>query len=328
MNKTVKYVSHTCWSIMLMVFILLIGGSCSNEKTENTRQLTPEEQRLEAIERMDSTFLWVQSHAEGMQGWIADSLARWNERTDSLSAEAWLLVEDSTGLIISAKNADQRMYMASITKMMTCLLALENGNLDDSIKITPDVYTTSDARVKVGDGYTMGNMIREMMMLSDNNAAYALAKYVGGDTLTFYRMMNEKAAYLGMNDTHFANPNGMPNDSNYSTAYDLLRLSRYCMRNPAFAEIVSTASADIPLLDGRHLPCQNTNALLRRYEGCIGIKTGFTRQAGNCLASAATRDGFTLYLILLKSKSYASRFSESATLLDYGFQVIETFQKN
>ena len=87
MNKTVKYVSHTCWGIMLMVFILLIGGSCRNEQTENTRQLTPEEQRLEAIERMDSTFLWVQSHAEGMQGWIADSLARWDERMDSLSAE-------------------------------------------------------------------------------------------------------------------------------------------------------------------------------------------------------------------------------------------------
>jgi len=282
---------------------------------------------LEKIGQLDSTLLRMLPQAKGMEGWMADSLNQWQERLDALSAEAWLLVEDSTGLIISEKNADQRMYMASITKMMTCLLALENGKMDDTLRITKDVYTTSDARVKVGDGYTVGDMIREMMMLSDNNAAYALAKYVAGDTLTFYQMMNQKAAYLGMNGTHFANPNGMPNDSNYSTAYDLMRLSRYCMQDTAFAGIVGTASADIPLLDGRHLPCQNTNALLEKYEGCIGIKTGFTRQAGNCLASAATRNGVTLYLILLKSKSYASRFTESATLLDYGFEVMRVYGK-
>lgn len=308
----------------LGLLAIVLCGSCGEGKREEEPQRSEEEVRLEQMGRLDSTLLWMLPRAKGMEGWMADSLNRWQERLDALSAEAWVLVEDSTGLIISEKNADQRMYMASITKMMTCLLALENGRMDDSIKITPDVYTTSDARVKVGDGYTVAGMIREMMMLSDNNAAYALAKFVGGDTLKFYQMMNQKAAYLGMNGTHFANPNGMPNNNNYSTAYDLLRLSRYCMQDTAFARIVGTASADIPLLDGRHLPCQNTNALLTHYEGCIGIKTGFTRQAGNCLASAATRDGVTLYLILLKSKSYTSRFTESATLLDYGFEVMKT----
>lgn len=311
----------------LGLLVIMLCGSCGEGKREEEPQRSEEEVRLERIGQLDSTLLWMLPQAKGMEGWMADSLNQWQERLDALSAEAWVLVEDSTGLIISEKNADQRMYMASITKMMTCLLALENGKMDDTLRITKDVYTTSDARVKVGDGYTVGNMIREMMMLSDNNAAYALAKYVAGDTLTFYQMMNQKAAYLGMNGTHFANPNGMPNDSNYSTAYDLMRLSRYCMQDTAFARIVGTASADIPLLDGRHLPCQNTNALLEKYEGCIGIKTGFTRQAGNCLASAATRDGVTLYLILLKSKSYASRFTESATLLDYGFEVMRVYGK-
>lgn len=311
----------------LGLLAIVLCGSCGEGKREEEPQRSEEEVRLEKIGRLDSTLLWTLPHVEGMQGWMADSLNRWQERLDSLSAEAWVLVEDSTGLVISEKNADQRMYMASITKMMTCLLALENGKMGDSIEMTKDVYTTSDARVKVGDSYTVGNMIQEMMMMSDNNAAYALAKYVGGDTLKFYQMMNEKAAYLGMNGTHFANPNGMLNDSNYSTAYDLLRLSRYCMRDTAFARIVGTASADIPLLDGRHLPCQNTNTLLEKYEGCIGIKTGFTRQAGNCLASAATRDGVTLYLILLKSKSYTSRFNESVTLLDYGFEVMRVWRR-
>ena len=100
------------------------------------------------------------------------------------------------------------------------------------------------------------------------------------------------------------------------------------MWDSAFAQIVSNAEADLPLVDGRHLPCLNTNQLLTTYEGCIGIKTGFTRQAGNCLASAATRDGTTLYLVLLGSRSMSSRFTESAILLDYGFNVMRTYRKN
>lgn len=217
--------------------------------------------------------------------------------------------------------------MASITKMMTCLLALENGQMGDTIEITQDVYIAKDSRVKLGDKYSMRNLIDEMMLVSDNDAAYALAKHLGGDTLRFYDMMNEKAAYLGMTNTHFANPNGVPNLNNYSSASDLIRLSRYCMRDSLFAAIVGTAEKDIPLLDGRHMPCRNTNALLRTYEGCLGIKTGFTRQAGNCLASAATRDGVTLYLVLLNSRSMSSRFEESAILLDYGFNVMKAYPR-
>jgi D-alanyl-D-alanine carboxypeptidase len=98
------------------------------------------------------------------------------------------------------------------------------------------------------------------------------------------------------------------------------------MADSAFAQIVGTVEKDIPLTDGRHMPCRNTNALLMTYEGCIGIKTGFTRQAGNCLASAATRDGVTLYLVLLNSRSMSSRFKESALLLDYGFQVMNAYK--
>ena len=99
------------------------------------------------------------------------------------------------------------------------------------------------------------------------------------------------------------------------------------MRDSAFATIVGTVDKDVPLTDGRHMPCHNTNTLLTSYKGCIGIKTGFTRQAGNCLASAATRDGVTLYLVLLNSRSMSSRFTESAILLDYGFRVMEAYKQ-
>lgn len=306
-------------SFILLILAMAALGSCrggSESGDEITSQeLNGEEQRLENAQRIDTTLLsFVVS---------SDTLQAWEEAFDTLSADAWMLVEGSTGMVISSKNADERRYMASITKVMTCLLTLEHGHMDDSITITDDVLVTKDSRVRRGDKYLVGNLVREMMLQSDNDAAYALAKYVGGDTLTFYGMMNEKAAYIGMNGTHFANPNGMPNDNNYSTARDLVVLSRYCMADSAFAEIVGTAFMDIPLLDGRHLPSQNTNALLEKYDGCIGIKTGYTRQAGCCLASAAKRDDVTLFLVLLKSKSYTSRFTESAILLDHGFQMID-----
>ena len=126
-----------------------------------------------------------------------------------------------------------------------------------------------------------------------------------------------------MENTHFANPNGMPAPDNYSSANDLIRLARYAMRDSLFAVIVGTTKKKVPMIDGRHMDCQNTNVLLSTYEGCIGIKTGFTRQAGYCLASAATRNGHTLYCVLLHSRSMRTRFTESAILLDYGFRVME-----
>jgi D-alanyl-D-alanine carboxypeptidase/D-alanyl-D-alanine carboxypeptidase (penicillin-binding protein 5/6) len=209
------------------------------------------------------------------------------------------------------------------------LVRIENISEEspDSIDITEDVYINKDSRVRLGQGYVMLDLIYEMMMISDNDAAYALAKHVAGDTLRFYDLMNQKAQYLGMDSTHFANPNGMPNDNNFSSAADLIKLARYAMRDTMFASIVGTAEKAVPLTDGRHLDCRNSNALLHTYEGCIGIKTGFTYQAGYCLASAATRNGHTLYLVLLKSRRHHTRFTESVALLDYGFRVMDAYRQ-
>ena len=300
------------WGFLLL--LLTVIYSCFSHSEPIVRDL--EAERLDKVRRINETAIRATINPDTVEGY--DDL-------ETLTADAWILVDDATGCLISERNADRRHYMASLTKMMTCLLALERGNRGDSIEITPDVFVTRDSRVRVGDGYIVEDLISEMMLFSDNNAAYALAKQVGGDTLSFYQMMNEKAAYLRMDSTHFANPNGMPNDSNYSSARDLVTLARYCMQDTTFASIVSTVEQDIPLLDGRHLPCRNTNVLLSTYEGCIGIKTGYTRQAGNCLASAATREGTTLYLILLGSRSHMSRFTESAILLDYGFRVMDAY---
>ena len=300
--------------IELWLLALCIVIACMIGCSEETKPIDPERQRIEHINKIDSTTLRTILNPDTIKG--ADKI-------NALTADFWMLIEDSTGLVISERNADSLAYMASITKMMTCLLALENGNLTDTIRITEDVYVAKDSRVRLGDEYVMRDLIDEMMLVSDNDAAYALAKHIGGDTLRFCEMMNDKAISLGMGHTHFANPNGMPNKENYSTACDLIKLSRYCMSDSSFAQIVGTQEKDIPLIDGRHMPCRNTNALLTTYEGCVGIKTGFTRQAGNCLASVATRDGITLYLVLLNSRSMSTRFTESAILLDYGFEVMK-----
>ena len=292
------------FSLLALVSVVLGCGSGEGPR------LSDEEIRIEACQRIDSTFV------------CADSIGE-RELQERLSAKAWLLVEDSSGAVISSKNAHQRMFPASLTKMLTGLLALERGNMGDSIVITDDVFLSKDSRVRLGDGYLLGNMIREMLMQSDNDAANAIAKHIGGDIPAFCQLMNERAARIGMDSTHFANPNGVHCDSTYSTARDLLVLARYCMRDSAFAGIAGTAFVDLPLLDGRHLPCQNTNQLLESYDGCFGVKTGYTRQAGDCLASAATRQGVTLYLVLLGSRSHSSRFAESAALLDFGFREIE-----
>lgn len=300
-------------NILLVLWMSLFLLSCFSCDDGDT--LTHEELRLQKIALMD-TALSSYVRLDSIEGY---------DRLAGLSAEAWMLVDDYTGFIISEKNAASKRFIASITKMMTCLLAVENGNPTDTVCVEAEDCLTRDAWVKAGDTYLLGDLIREMMLVSDNNAAYAIARHIGGDTLTFYAMMNDKATYLGMDSTHFASPNGMPNDSNYSCARDLIRLSRYCLGDSTFSEIVSTAEADLPLLDGRHMPCYNTNLLLTTYEGCIGIKTGYTRQAGCCLASAATRDSTTLCLVLLGSRTRSSRFKESALLLDYGFNAMKAF---
>lgn len=293
-------------------------SSCRFGGKDAQASISPEQARLEIIGKIDTTTLRQVLNPDSIEG---------RSKLDSLTADAWMLVDDSTGIVISEKCGFERRYMASITKMMTALLALEKGNLSDSIDITEDVYINKDSRVRLGQGYVMHELIYEMMMVSDNDAAYALAKHVAGDTLRFYELMNQKAQYLGMDSTHFANPNGMPNNNNYSSAADLIKLARYAMRDSMFASIVGTAERDIPLTDGRHMQCRNSNALLHTYEGCIGIKTGFTYQAGYCLASAATKNGHTLMLVLLNSKKHATRFTESAALLDYGFRVMDAYTK-
>ena len=290
--------------------VLLFLAACGAKETP-VRDL--EAERLYKISILDTTTLRTIIDPDTVEGF---------DLMDNLTAQAWILIDDKTGYVISEKKSRERMYIASLTKMMTCLLALEHGSDSDSVYITQSDYVSRDSRVKLDQGYLLRDLINEMMLVSDNDAAYAIARHIGGDTTAFCNKMNEKAAYLGMTATHYDNPNGLPNDSNYSSAFDQLKLVRYCMEDSVFAHIVGSKEARVPLLDGRHMDCINTNRMLFTYDGCIGVKTGFTYQAGACLAASAERDGVRLYVILLKSQNMRLRFKEAAVLLDYGFRVM------
>lgn len=290
--------------------VLLFLAACGAKETP-VRDL--EAERLYKISILDTTTLKTIIDPDTVEGF---------DLLNNLTAQAWILIDDKTGYVISEKKSRERMYIASLTKMMTSLLALEHGSDSDSVYITQSDYVSRDSRVKPDQGYLLRDLINEMMLVSDNDAAYAIARHIGGDTTAFCNKMNEKAAYLGMTATHYDNPNGLPNDSNYSSAYDQLRLVRYCMEDSVFAQVVGSREARVPLLDGRHMDCINTNRLLFTYDGCLGVKTGFTYQAGACLAVSAERDGVRLYVILLKSQNMRLRFKEAAVLLDYGFRVM------
>lgn len=161
-------------------------------------------------------------------------------------------------------------------------------------------------------------------MISDNGAATAIAENTAGSLPAFADMMNQKAKDIGMTGTHFVNANGMPDENHYSTAEDMARLARYAMENRNFRSIVSTKKKQIRYIRPAEIfTCENSNELLYTYPGATGIKTGYTRAAGGCLAASAIRDNHELIVIIMHSRDMDSRFTEAAQLLDYGFSLIK-----
>ncbi len=240
-----------------------------------------------------------------------------------VSAEAAILVEASTGRVLYEKNADTQEYPASMTKMMTCILALENGRLDGSVTISPAAAATeySELGLEAGDKIRLSELLTGMMLESDNAAAVAVAEQLASSVPAFAAQMNAKARELGARQTNFMNPNGLPDDSHYSTARDMMYIARYGMRNPLFRQIVGTKAKRIQwqLPAGKYVDAENTNELLGSYPGMIGIKTGWTSEAGGCLAAAAQRGNVTLIAIVMDSSDADQRFADVAALFDYGF---------
>lgn len=228
------------------------------------------------------------------------------------SAASAVLIEQNSGRILYQQNADEERLIASITKIMTAVVALEHADKGRSYTVTArDMAEGSSMYLKPGDTLLLEELLYGLMLASGNDAALAVAHCVSGETEDFVALMNETARRLGMTHTHFANPNGLDAEGHYSSARDMAVLAAYALKNQDFRRIVSTASVTI---GERYLA--NHNKLLRLYGGCIGVKTGFTKAAGRTLVSAAAREGMTLVCATLND---GNDWNDHMALLDYGF---------
>lgn len=239
-----------------------------------------------------------------------------------ISARHYTLLEAESGDIICQEGGSTRAPMASTTKIMTAILAIEKGKLDKTVVIPKEATGIEGSSIYLTEGerLTLEELLYALMLESANDAATAIAIEIGGSVDGFVEMMNQKASELGLDSTHFTNPHGLDSEKHYTTAYDLARLAIYAMENPTFEEIVSTKKKVIPLGDDGSRALINHNKLLRLYDGAIGVKTGFTKRSGRCLVSCAEKDGVRLICVTLNAPG---DWSDHKKLLDYGFTQYE-----
>ena len=232
------------------------------------------------------------------------------------SAISAVVMEAETGRVLYEKQAHQRRPIASITKLMTALVALDSGHgLEEEVTIQPEWTGIEGSSLYLAPGETvrLETLLYGLMLRSGNDGAEAIAGWCGGSREEFIARLNRKAAQLGMGDSRFADPSGLSDENHWSSAYDMALLARACLAQPELAKIVSTRAIT---LEGRALV--NHNKLLWRYPGCVGMKTGFTKQAGRTLVSAAEREGMTLICVTLHDPD---DWADHAALYDYGFRL-------
>ncbi|MGN0968593.1 MAG: D-alanyl-D-alanine carboxypeptidase family protein [Oscillospiraceae bacterium] len=232
----------------------------------------------------------------------------------ALSAACAILVDAESGRVLYEQNAHEERSIASITKLMTALVAAESiDDLKEEVTILPEWtgIEGSSIYLRAGETVTMETLLYGLLLNSGNDAATAVAGHCAGDVDSFVAQMNDRAAELGMEQTHFTNPSGLSEDGHYSTAYDMALLARACLENETVAKIVSTKSITLGTRT-----FTNHNKLLWRYEGCTGMKTGYTELAGRTLVSSAQRDGRTLIAVTLCAPN---DWADHAALFDYGF---------
>lgn len=237
----------------------------------------------------------------------------WKAEAVSTSASAAILMDAGSGRVLYEQNADTRMLIASTTKIMTALVAIREGRLWDTVKVSRTAAYTegSSMYLKEGETLTLETLLYGLLLCSGNDAAVAIAEHIGGSEAGFAQKMNETAASLGMKNSSFANPNGLDHEDHYSTARDMAILARAAMENETLARIVSTRTVTI---GGRTMT--NHNKLLSYVEGCIGLKTGYTKAAGRTLVSCAERNGQRLIAVTLQD---GNDWADHQALYDYGF---------
>ncbi len=247
--------------------------------------------------------------------------------TPEILADSAILIETSTGKVLYEKNADVRRPPASMTKIMTCVLGIENLKPTQEIKIDEEVAQTGDSYFyfQTNEVLSVEEIFKSMMLVSDNGAATAIAKAVGKSVPNFAKMMNDKARELGCTNTTFMNPHGLPDDKHLSTARDMAKIAIYCMKDPEFRRYVSTQKAVVHWISPKKSEeVENTNKLLGKCSGTTGMKTGWTKAAAGCLAASAKRNGVELIAIVMHSPDTVTRFEDAQKLIEYGFTKVKS----
>lgn len=237
------------------------------------------------------------------------------------SAQASVLMDANTGRILYGKNEEKRMKIASLTKVMTAIIAIEKGDLRKKVKVTPKAVGVEGSSIylKNGDVVTLEDLLYGLMLRSGNDAATAIAEEIGGSVEGFVFLMNEKAQLLGLENTNFENPSGLDSPNHYSSAKDLAILTRYAQQNEIFRQIVSTKVKKVEW-GGEKRVFHNKNKLLTLYPHADGVKTGYTKQAGRTLVSSATKDGRQLIAVTLND---GDDWQDHINMFNYGFEQFE-----
>ena len=263
---------------------------------------------------------------------MANSIFVYAENDLSVDAKASLIIEENSGKVIHEENSNIQNYPASVTKILTAILTLENCELADTVTVSktaisniPSGYVI--APLFVGEQMSVEDLLYALMLKSANDAAYVLAEHVGGSVEGFSEMMNKKAEELGCKNSHFVNPNGIHNSDHYTTAYDMYLIAKYAMKNEKFVKIVSTYQHTLSATNKyskNDRIMKNTNNFVNpssRYydENVKGIKTGTTLQAGNCLITCTSKNGFDVITVILGARTSESKFSETKRMMNYVF---------
>lgn len=239
-------------------------------------------------------------------------------------SESAILMDAKTGRILYEKNPQKPMAMASTTKIMTAIIAIENGNLDELVTISKNATRAPKVKMylKEGEKISLRNLLYALMMQSSNDAAISVAEHISGSSKDFCIEMTNKAKSLGANDTIFKTPNGLDLEDHHSTAYDMALIARYALKNKTFMDIINTKNIAFTTNKSSY-NISNKNRLLCEFKGANGIKTGYTNKAGHCFIGSATRGDMTLISVVFASgwgaRGKTQKWADTKTLLNYGF---------
>lgn len=240
-----------------------------------------------------------------------------------ISAQNAIMIEANSGEVLYEKNAEEKAYPASITKIMTALLAIEYGTLDKKVKVSENASGVEGSSIylETGEKIPLRDLIYGLMLRSGNDAAIAISEEIGGSTNNFVIMMNKKARELGAFNTHFANPNGLHNPDHYTTAKDMALIAMAAMKNADFKKVVAAKSWVTDRGEGKYNYFYNKNKVVYQYNGGTGIKIGYTKAAGRTLVASSERNGMELICVVMNAPDW---FQDTYKLMDYAYSQYET----